>query len=45
MVEVLAISERRACSYAGLSRTSFATPTDDGPGDPDAELAHSGAGP
>jgi len=26
MVEVLAISERRACSYAGLSRTSFRQP-------------------
>ena len=26
MVEVLAISERRACSYAGLSRTSYRQP-------------------
>ena len=26
MVELLAISERRACSYAGLSRTSFREP-------------------
>ena len=26
MVEVLAISERRACSYAGLSRTSYREP-------------------
>lgn len=27
MVEQLAITERRACSYAGLSRTSYRTPT------------------
>ena len=46
MIEVLDISQRRACSYAGLSRTSYRQPpamneTTQALSDRIVELAHS----